>query len=77
MPKYAGEALTESLDDLRADLASVPPAFGAWLGTRLAGSVPRPSGRRPHGGGPPAVRTLWLVTGATSDGSPTRYRRAG
>jgi len=31
--------LTETVDELRADLASGALAFGAWLGTRLAGSV--------------------------------------
>ncbi len=39
--------LTESLDALRADLASGVLAFGAWLGPRLAGSVRgRPDGDR-------------------------------
>lgn len=31
--------LTETVDQLRADLDSGVLAFGAWLGTRLAGSV--------------------------------------
>jgi ribosomal protein S18 acetylase RimI-like enzyme len=31
--------LTETVDELRADLAGGVLAFGAWLGTRLAGSV--------------------------------------
>ena len=31
--------LTETLDELRADLASGVLAFGAWTGPRLAGSV--------------------------------------
>lgn len=31
--------LTETLDELRADLMSGVPAFGAWDGARLAGSV--------------------------------------
>ena len=31
--------LTETLDELRADLMSGVLAFGAWLGSRLAGSV--------------------------------------
>lgn len=31
--------LTETVDELRADLASGVLAFGAWLGARLAGSV--------------------------------------
>ncbi|MFC4857402.1 GNAT family N-acetyltransferase [Actinophytocola glycyrrhizae] len=31
--------LTETLDELRGDLMSGVPAFGAWTGTRLAGSV--------------------------------------
>lgn len=39
--------LRESLADLRADLASGRPAFGAWLGPRLVGSVRgRPAGDR-------------------------------
>lgn len=39
--------LTESLDELRADLEFGVVAFGAWLGTRLAGSVRgRPDGDR-------------------------------
>ncbi len=39
--------LTESLDALRADLDSGVLALGAWLGTRLAGSVRgRPDGDR-------------------------------
>jgi ribosomal protein S18 acetylase RimI-like enzyme len=31
--------LTETVDELRADLAAGVLAFGAWLGTRLAGCV--------------------------------------
>jgi ribosomal protein S18 acetylase RimI-like enzyme len=31
--------LTETVEELRADLADGVLAFGAWLGTRLAGSV--------------------------------------
>jgi ribosomal protein S18 acetylase RimI-like enzyme len=94
--------LLESLDDLRADLASGRPAFGAWLGPRLVGSVRgRPDGDRMEisrlavapdlqrmgiGGrllaaveaaAPPRVRTMWLITGAESDGSLALYRRAG
>jgi GNAT superfamily N-acetyltransferase len=39
--------LTETLDALRADLGSGIPAFGAWLGPRLVGSVRgRPAGER-------------------------------
>jgi ribosomal protein S18 acetylase RimI-like enzyme len=39
--------LVESLDALRADLESGRPAFGAWLGERLVGSVRgRPDGDR-------------------------------
>ena len=39
--------LLESLDALRADLASGTQAFGAWLGERLVGSVRgRPDGDR-------------------------------
>lgn len=94
--------LTETIDALRADLESGIPAFGAWLGPRLAGSVRgRPAGdrmevrrlavapdlhRRGIGGrllaaveaaAPPAVRTMWLVTGVASDDSLALYRRAG
>lgn len=39
--------LTETLDELRTDLESGIPAFGAWLGPRLVGSVRgRPDGAR-------------------------------
>ncbi|WP_291409775.1 GNAT family N-acetyltransferase [Actinophytocola sp.] len=39
--------LTETLDELRADLAADLLAFGAWLGPRLVGSVRgRPDGDR-------------------------------
>lgn len=39
--------LTETLAELRADLDTGLPAFGAWLGRRLAGSVRgRPAGDR-------------------------------
>lgn len=39
--------LTETLDQLRADLATGIPAFGAWLGPRLVGTVRgRPDGDR-------------------------------
>lgn len=39
--------LTETLDALRGDLESGIPAFGAWLGPRLVGSVRgRPDGSR-------------------------------
>jgi ribosomal protein S18 acetylase RimI-like enzyme len=94
--------LTETLDHLRGDLEAGVPAFGAWLGPRLVGSVRgRPAGdrmevarlsvapdlhRRGIGGrllaaveaaAPPAVRTLWLVTGVESDASHELYRRAG
>jgi ribosomal protein S18 acetylase RimI-like enzyme len=94
--------LTETLDGLRADLGSGIPAFGAWLGPRLAGSVRgRPDGARMEvsrlsvapdlqgrgiarrllaaveAAAPAAVRVLWLVTGASSDGSLALYRRAG
>jgi len=94
--------LTEPLDALRADLASGRPAVGAWLRTRLVGSVRgRPAGARMEvsrlavapdmwrqgigarllaaveAAAPPGVRTLWLVTGAESDGSLALYRRAG
>ncbi len=94
--------LRESLDTLRADLASGRPALGAWLRDRLVGSVRgRPDGERMEvsrlavapdlrrlGIGarllaaveavaPPGIRTLWLVTGAESDGSLALYRCAG
>jgi GNAT superfamily N-acetyltransferase len=94
--------LTETLDALCADLESGIPAFGAWLGPRLVGSVRgrpdrarmevsrlsvAPDVRRRGVGrlllaaveaaAPPAVRVLWLVTGAASDDSLTLYRRAG
>jgi GNAT superfamily N-acetyltransferase len=39
--------LTETLDQLRGDLEAGTPAFGAWLGPRLVGSVRgRPDGDR-------------------------------
>ena len=39
--------LTETVDTLRADVESGVPAFGAWLGPRLVGSVrARPDGER-------------------------------
>ena len=94
--------LTETVDALRADLAAGIPALGAWLDTRLVGSVRgRPDGERMEvarlsvapdmqgrgigrrllaaieAAAPPAVRTLWLVTGTKSDGSLELYRRAG
>jgi ribosomal protein S18 acetylase RimI-like enzyme len=94
--------LTETLDELRADLAAGLPALGAWLGPRLVGSVRgRPAGDRMEvarlavapdlhrrgigrrlldaveAAAPPAVDTLWLATGVTSDASLALYRRAG
>jgi ribosomal protein S18 acetylase RimI-like enzyme len=94
--------LTETVDELRADLASGVLAFGAWLGPRLAGCVRgRVAGDRMEvarfavapdlqGRGigsallsavetaaPPRVRTLWLVTGATSAANLRLYGRAG
>jgi ribosomal protein S18 acetylase RimI-like enzyme len=94
--------LTETVDELRADLASGVLAFGAWLGTRLGGCVRgRVAGDRMEvarfavapdlqGRGigtalldavetaaPPQVRTLWLITGATSDANLRLYHRSG
>lgn len=94
--------LTETLDELRADLANGVLAFGAWQGPRLVGCVRgRVGGDRmevarfvvaPDVQGlgigtalldavetaaPPEVRTLWLVTGATSEANLRLYSRSG
>jgi ribosomal protein S18 acetylase RimI-like enzyme len=94
--------LTETLDELRTDLMSGVLALGAWVGTRLAGSVRgRVDGDRMEvarfavapdlqgqgigtallsaveSAAPPEVRTLWLITGATSEGNLRLYRKAG
>jgi ribosomal protein S18 acetylase RimI-like enzyme len=94
--------LTETADELRADLESGVLALGAWLGPRLAGCVrgrvdgdrmevarfavaPDLQGRGIGGAllaaveaaAPAAVRTLWLVTGATSEANLRLYRKAG
>jgi ribosomal protein S18 acetylase RimI-like enzyme len=94
--------LTETLDELRGDLMSGVLAFGAWTGTRLAGSVRgRVVGERMEvarfsvapdlqrqgigrallaaveGAAPPAVTTLWLITGESSEGNLRLYRTAG
>jgi ribosomal protein S18 acetylase RimI-like enzyme len=94
--------LTETVDELRADLGSGVLAFGAWLGTRLAGCVrgrvdadrmeiarfavaPDLQGRgigrallaAVEAAAPATVRTLWLVTGATSETNLRLYRSAG
>lgn len=94
--------LTETVDELRADLVAGVLAFGAWLGPRLVGCVRgRVDGNRMEvarfavapdmqGQGigsalltavetaaPHRVRTLWLVTGATSDANLRLYDKAG
>lgn len=95
--------LRETTDEIAADLASSTVlSFGAWLGTRLVGSVrgrldgdrmeisrlavaPDQQGRglgrallaHVTAATPPAVRTLWLVTGVRSAGNLRMYARAG
>ena len=94
--------LTETVDQLRADLASGVLAFGAWLGARLGGCVrgrvdgdrmevarfavaPDLQGRgigtallaAVETAAPAVVRTLWLITGATSEANLRLYHRSG
>jgi ribosomal protein S18 acetylase RimI-like enzyme len=50
-------------------LAVAPDMWRQGIGARLLAAV--------EAAAPPGVRTLWLVTGAGSDGSLALYRRAG
>src|SRR6202008_4430021 len=74
--------LTETLDELRGDPAPGRPPPRARRGAPVAPALHR----RGLGGrlldaveaaAPPAVRTLWLATGVTSEASLALYRRAG
>ncbi|MFD4642975.1 GNAT family N-acetyltransferase [Lentzea sp. NPDC058436] len=94
--------LVETLAEIRAHLTDGTPAFGAFDGPRLVGSVrSRVDGDRMEvarlsvapdvqGGGvgrrllaaisegaPEAVDTVWLFTGAESDGNIRFYESAG
>jgi hypothetical protein len=62
--------LVETLDQVRAHLADGTPAFGAFSGSRLVGSVrSRVGGER--------MEVVWLFTGAESDGNIAFYESAG